>query len=212
MCVLLITLRLKVTENFIIPFQSIQLSHLLPAILTSLLGGDLNRVAGGALKAAVGRNHKHLVFGVGHQVTEYCGRLGHGAVETFGLLLLTDQQTWDQTGFTPVVQLEKRRRRRRVDKEVDEIKEDRVEEEGKHLKPTLYSLNSPWTEAGSTAFQWMVALMLSTFDARRSVGASVGSELMKRDREDVKSQKALMSFTNMWPGSECTHCLLLSTR
>lgn len=54
---------------------------------------------------------------------------------------------------------------------------------------TLYSLNSPWTEFRSTGFQWMLALVLSTLDTRRSVGASVGSEHMKKDTVSVNSLK-----------------------
>lgn len=38
----------------------------------------------------------------------------------------------------------------------------------------------------------MFALVLLTLDTRRSVGASVGSEQIKRDTEGVKSQKGLV--------------------
>lgn len=80
-------------------------------VLTSLLGGEFHRVAGRTLKATVGHNHEHLVFRVRHQVTEDGRRLSHGAVETFGPILLTDHQTCNQTGLTPAVQLGGRRRR-----------------------------------------------------------------------------------------------------
>jgi len=72
-------------------------------VLTSFLGGDVHRVAGWTLKDVVGHNQEHLVFGEGHQVAEDAGRLSHDAVETFGLLLLTDHQTQNQTGLPPVV-------------------------------------------------------------------------------------------------------------
>lgn len=82
------------------------------SVLTSLIGGEFHRVAGWTLKAVVGRNHEHLVFRVGHQVTEEAEWLSHGAVETFGPLLFIDHQTCDQTGLTPVVQLGGRRGRK----------------------------------------------------------------------------------------------------
>lgn len=65
------------------------------SILTSLLGGEFHRVAWWTLKAAIGHNHEHLVFREGHQVAEDPRWLSHSAEETFGLLLLTDHQTWN---------------------------------------------------------------------------------------------------------------------
>lgn len=59
---------------------------------------------------------------------------------------------------------------------------------------TLYSLNSPWTEFRSTGFQCMFALVLSTFDTRRSVGESVGSEHMKKNTLCVNSWKGPVLF------------------
>lgn len=53
---------------------------------------------------------------------------------------------------------------------------------------TLYSLNSPWTDFRSTGFQWMWAPLVSTFDTRRSVGASVGSEQGNNEKWKKKNQ------------------------
>lgn len=69
-------------------------------LLTSFLGGELHCVAGRTLKAVVGHHHVQRVFRVGHQITEDPSWLGAGAVETFGLFLLIDHQSWNQTGFT----------------------------------------------------------------------------------------------------------------
>lgn len=76
-----------------------------PWILTSLLCGEFHHVAGRTLKVVVGHNHEHLVLGEGHQAAEDARGLIHSAVETFGPLVLTDHQAWNQTGLTPVVQL-----------------------------------------------------------------------------------------------------------
>lgn len=63
---------------------------------------------------------------------------------------------------------------------------------------TLYSLNSPWTEFRSTGFQWMITLVLSTFDTRRSVGASVGSEHIQVDTICVNSQQYFQNKFSVW--------------
>lgn len=73
------------------------------SILTSLLCGKFNCVAGWTLEAIVGHNHEHLVFRVGHQVTKDAKCFDCGGVETFGLLLLTDHQTWNLARLSPVV-------------------------------------------------------------------------------------------------------------
>lgn len=166
-------------------------------VLTSLLGGYFHRVAGWTSKEVVGHDHEHLVFRVGHQVAEDARRLGHHAVETFGLLLLTDHQTRNQTGLTPVIQLEGKRGR---SAEEGEIKPEKLSVLFLHqlckitASLTLYSLNSPCTELRSTGFQCRFTLVLSTFDTRRPVGASVGSEHMKRDTVCVNSRKGSVLF------------------
>lgn len=99
-------------ELFLWSYMWLQYFSCEGSVLTSLVGGEFHRVAGRTLKAVVGRNHEHLVFRVGHQVTEEAEWLSHGAVETFGPLLFTDHQICDQTGLTPVVQLGGRRGRK----------------------------------------------------------------------------------------------------
>lgn len=85
--------------------QGVFVVDLVGVVLTSLLGAELHGGAGGTLVVAVGHHHEHLVVGERHQVSEETGRLRHGAVEPFGLLLPAHRQTRDQTGVTPVVQL-----------------------------------------------------------------------------------------------------------
>lgn len=143
-------------------------------VLTSLLRGELHRVAGWALVVSVGHHHEHLVLGKRHQLAEKTGWLRHSAVEAFGLLLLADHETGDQTGIAPVVQLGWR-----GGETTDKLRNDRRKEKGGvSVAPslTLYSFNSPWTDFRSTGFQWRWALLVSTFDTRRSAGASVGAD------------------------------------